>query len=117
MERCNSFVIRLCLGGLQSVRFTFVTADNGWNPSEDAYAAFNREKSNLLFIDGSWVEYSSEKEDYTWNVIKHERNKLKFTGWIKAFLLFIQVCKNSLQLEKVNWCKERLMFKWTLVIL
>ena len=84
-------IIRFCLGGLQSVRFTFVTADNGWNPSEDAYAAFNREKPNSLFIDGSWVEYSSENEDYTWNVIKHERNRLKFTGRSSFIILYISI--------------------------
>ncbi|XP_028392094.1 uncharacterized protein LOC114516738 [Dendronephthya gigantea] len=66
--------------GLQSVRFTFVTADSGWTPSEDAYAAFNRERTNTLFVDGNWVEYSAARQDYTWNVVKHERNTFKFSG-------------------------------------
>ena len=33
-----------------------------------------------MFLDGTWAEYSSEKMDYTWNVIKHERAGYKFTG-------------------------------------
>ena len=83
-------------GGLQSVRFTFVTANQGWTPSEDAYAAFNREKSNSLFVDESWVEYSLGRMDYTWNVIRHERGGYKFTGRdmisYREFCLFIIVC-------------------------
>jgi hypothetical protein len=76
-------------GGLQSVRFTFVTANQGWTPSEDAYAAFNREKSNSLFVDESWVEYSLGRMDYTWNVIKHERGGYKFTGRDMISLLYV----------------------------
>ena len=70
-------------GGQQSVRFTFVTADTGWKASEDAYAAFNRQRKNKLFVDGHWVEYSTSNQDYTWNVIKHQRSKLRFTGIYK----------------------------------
>ena len=70
----------LSIGGLQSVRFTFVTADTGWKASEDAYAAFNRKRPNALFLDRQWIEYSTAKQDYTWNVIKHQRKDFKFTG-------------------------------------
>ncbi|CAB3976745.1 Hypothetical predicted protein [Paramuricea clavata] len=78
----KTLIRKIFESGLQSVRFTFVTANQGWTPSEDAYAAFNREKSNSMFVNKSWVEYSLGRMDYTWNVIKHERGGFKFTGSI-----------------------------------
>lgn len=76
----KSLIRKTFQSGLQSLRFTFVTANTGWKASEDAYAAFNRQRPNAMFLDGQWVEYTTEKQDYTWNVIKHARKSLKFSG-------------------------------------
>ena len=78
----NSLIRKIFVGGRQSVRFMFVAAEHGWNPSEDAYAAFNTGQPNSLFQDGTWAKYLKEKVDYTWNVLKHERQDSKFDGKI-----------------------------------
>ena len=79
----NNTVIRLLFkNGRQSVRFTFVDSENGWMPSEDAYAAFNPSRDNIMFVDQQWGEYRVDNLDYTWNVIKHSRKDKKFDGRI-----------------------------------
>lgn len=57
-----------------------MTSQKGWTPSEDVYAAFNSEKPNKMFLEKSLGDYSRQNQDYTWNVIRHERKELKFTG-------------------------------------
>ena len=78
----NTLIRLLFLSGRQSVRFTFVGSANDWTPSEDAYAAFNPNKKNSMFVDHEWGQYTLEKVDYTWNIIKHSRRDKKFTGRI-----------------------------------
>jgi hypothetical protein len=68
------------LGGRQSVRFTYVTASEGWAPSEDAYAAFSSENANKMFLGSTLADYSRDNGDYTWNVLRHERQQLTFSG-------------------------------------
>ncbi|XP_032218491.2 uncharacterized protein LOC116601632 [Nematostella vectensis] len=76
----NTLIRMLFKGGRQSIRFTFVTANSGWVPSEDAYAVFHPGRSNELFVDGVWAAYNKSHMDYTWNVIKHSRKDKKFDG-------------------------------------
>lgn len=81
----NKIIRKMFKDGRQSVRFTFVTSRKGWSPSEDAYAAFNSEKTNKMFLEKSWANYSRDNDDYTWNVIQHQRKHLKFTGTIMCW--------------------------------
>ncbi|XP_068695547.1 uncharacterized protein [Montipora foliosa] len=78
----NTLIRLLFLSGRQSVRFTFVGTANDWTPSEDAYATFNPSKKNSMFLDHEWGQYTLEKMDYTWNIIKHARKDKRFTGRI-----------------------------------
>lgn len=78
----NTLIRMLFVSGRQSLRFTFVGSANDWTPSEDAYAAFNPSKKNLMFVDQAWGQYTLENVDYTWNIIKHTRTDKKFTGRI-----------------------------------
>lgn len=78
----NSIIRSLFENGRQSVRFTFVASENGWSPSEDAYAAFNPGRRNSLFEDGRWGMYHRNEIDYTWNVLKHDRKDSEFDGKI-----------------------------------
>lgn len=76
----NTIIRTLFTNGRQSVRFSFVTDKQGWHPSEDAYAVFHPDRSNSLFVDGSWSAYNRSNLDYTWNIIKHSRKDYKFQG-------------------------------------
>lgn len=76
----NSLIRMLFKNGRQSIRFTFVTKEDGWNPSEDAYAIFHPGRSNTVFVDGTWAAYNLSNMDYTWNIIKHTRRNKKFEG-------------------------------------
>ena len=78
----NSIIRKLFMSGRQSVRFTYVTASEGWTPSEDAYAAFNSENANKMFLGDTLADYSRDNGDYTWNVLRHERQHLTFSGSI-----------------------------------
>ncbi|XP_068679478.1 uncharacterized protein [Montipora foliosa] len=78
----NTLIRMLFLSGRQSVRLTFVGTANDWTPSEDAYAVFNPSKRNSMFVDHEWGQYTLDKVDYTWNIIKHTREDTKFTGRI-----------------------------------
>ena len=62
------------------MRLSYVTSAEGWIPSEDAYAAFNLEKANKMFLGNTLADYSRDDGDYTWNVLRHERKHLKFSG-------------------------------------
>ena len=62
------------------MRFSYVTASEGWTPSEDAYAAFNSENENKMFLGNTLADYSRDNGDYTWNVLRHERQNLGFSG-------------------------------------
>ncbi len=62
------------------MRFSYVTSSEGWTPSEDAYAAFSSEKENKMFLGRTLADYSRDNGDYTWNVLRHDRKHLTFSG-------------------------------------
>ncbi|XP_071494335.1 uncharacterized protein [Diadema antillarum] len=78
----NSIARHIFKTGLQQIRFSFVSDPNAdeWNFSEDAYATFRRDVENVMFKDGSWAQYTQSRLNYTWNIIRHEREHLSFTG-------------------------------------
>lgn len=62
------------------MRFSYITSSEGWTPSEDAYAAFDLEKPNQMFLAKTQADYSRGDGEYTWNVLRHERKHLEFSG-------------------------------------
>lgn len=79
----NSVTRYIFKTGRKQVRFSFVSnasAVNGWHFSEDAYASFRPDVEQVLFKDGTWAQYSRENLSYSWNIIRHEREDLSFTG-------------------------------------
>ena len=62
------------------MRFSFVTSSEGWTPSEDAYAAFSYANTSKIFLGKTLADYSRVNGDYTWNVLRHDRKHLSFTG-------------------------------------